>query len=141
MKLFICLLFCTILPFTNANLQDGKNEIRTPKMIYPSTILYYVEKFWETATKLRNRKYKRIWQHQEPGPLKFVDTHKMVRGNNVIEDIWWSFYIFMGTWDENSWWTFFSTFCAYFLIPLAGGYAKGQAHQEYKHDPATLQVA
>ena len=57
----ILLLLCITISVTNANLQDGKNEIFTPKMIWPSTILYYLQKFWETATMLRHRKYKRIW--------------------------------------------------------------------------------
>ena len=130
-----------VLTVVQANLRDGKDELWKPHVIYPSTVLHYVDKFWEIAKKLKHRKYKRIWQHPEPGPFKFVDGNKKVRGNNIIEDTWWAVIDFLGAWTEDSWWLMFSTLSAYFFIPLVGGYFKGQAHQEYRHDPDTMREA
>ena len=50
-----------VLTVVQANMLDGKDQIWKPHVIYPSTILYYVDKFWEMAHKLKHRKYKRIW--------------------------------------------------------------------------------
>ena len=89
-----------------------------------------------------NEHYHRHYKTFGKGPNDNIRSDKKisVRGN-WISDTWNSFWNFMLSWTERSWWNMFAVQTVYNLMPLVGGYVRAESYSQYSTDKHTFQNA
>ena len=131
------LLILLTLSIVSANLIDGKDQIIKPPSI-DGVVNFFLD-YVSVYKKFRHRKYHRPTLFTEPGPLKYKPelSVRAKREENIISDLWNTFWSFLSSPNEKSFFKIFAVVQSYSIIPLLGGFAKAEAYAQVQRDPST----
>ena len=104
-----------------------------------SSINNFIQDYIRLCNKFKGRKYKKPLNRPEHGPLIF-EEHRVVK-ENLISDLWNSFWGWAFNPSEDGWWKIFAMGASYFVIPFYGGYVRAQTYTEYMKDMSTYENA
>ena len=98
----------------------------------------FAEGYINNIQKLKNRRYHRLLNRPEPGPLHY---HEHPVRANYISDFFEDLIGFFAEPNEKTWWKIAASAFSYYVMPFVGGWQKAEAYAQYQKDMDTYQKA